>query len=183
MPDIDIQPDNRHHKQRSTPAEKAAQAHRDRVLLTRLFAVMVLLTGCFSIVPPAMFWNRWSQQLDPAAIPRWVILQTFVAGMCVVYAVFLLQIADWSALKAVSVVMLVLAMAYGLISVSLLLGGGNGPIAQILHLEGATLDRATKWSAAMLCVTTLISYLGGREASKWQRTCQLVHRMSDATEN
>ena len=183
MPDINIQPDNPHAQLHKTPAEKAAQVHRDRVLLTRLFAVMVLLTGGFSIIPPAMFWNRWIQQLDPAAIPRWVIWQTFVAGLCVVYAVFLLQIADWSALKAVSVVMLILAMAYGLISVSLLLGGGNGPIARTFNIEGATLNQATKWSAAMLCVTTLISYLGGREASKWQRTAQLLAKTPDAHAN
>ncbi len=161
----------------ATPQAKVAAANRDRVLLTRVFGMLICLVGIVNMVPSYLFWNRWSQQIAAPPLPQWVYWQVFVAALCLVYAVFLCQIADWSALKSVSFMMLIMAMGYGLITASLALGGLQSPAARWLSLDGQTLDRGKTWCATMLCVATLISYLGGRESSKWKRANQLLDKI------
>ncbi len=161
----------------ATPEAKVAAANRDRVLLTRVFGILICLVGSINMVPSYLFWNRWSQQITPPPLPHWVYWQVFIAALCLVYAIFLWQIADWSALKSVSIVMLIMAMGYGLITISLILGGAQSPAARWLSLDGQTLDRGKTWCATMLCVVTLISYLGGRESSKWKRSNQLLEKI------
>jgi len=130
---------------------------------------------------PNLFWNRWSEQILAPTLPQWVYWQVFIAALCLVYAVFLIQIADWSALKSVSIVMLVVAMGYGLVTASLVLGGVQSPAARCLSLDGQTLDRGKIWCATMLCIATLISYFGGRESSKWKRANFLLDKTNADT--
>ncbi len=178
MHQFEIQPANRSSTSPIKPEEKVAAANRDRILLTRIFALLICLIAIVNILPSYLFWHRWSQQIAPPTLPGWVYWQVFVAGLCLTYAVFLVQIADWTALMSVSIMSLILAMGYGLITVSLILGGANSPAARWLALDGPTLDRGTTWCAAMLCTATLISYLGGRESSRWKRSQQLLEKVS-----
>jgi len=161
-----------------TPEAKVAAANRDRVLLTRVFGVLICLVAIVNMAPSYLFWNRWSQQIEAPPLPQWVYWQVFAAALCLVYAVFLLQIADWSALQSVSVVMLIMAMGYGLVTISLVLGEAQSPAARWLSLDGQALDRGKTWCATMLCIATLISYLGGRESSKWKQANLLMDKIN-----
>ena len=154
-----------------------ATANRHRVLITRRFSVLICLVGVVNMVPSYLFWNWWSQQIAAQPLPQWVYWQVFIAGLCFVYAVFLWQIADWSALKSVSTVMLIMAMGYGLITVSLVLGGAQSPAARWFALDGQIFERGKTWCATMLCVATLISYFGGRRSSKWKRANLLLDKI------
>jgi len=135
-----------------------AAANRDRGVLRRVFGNLIFLFGVINMAPTLLFWNRWSEQILAPTLPQWVYWQIFIAAICLVYAVFLIQIADWSALKSVSIVMLVMAMGYGLVTASLVLGGAQSPAARWLSLDAQVLDRGKTWCATMLCVATLISY-------------------------
>ena len=162
----------------SSPEAEIAAANRDRVLLTRVFGIAISLVGIANMVPSYLFWNRWSQQIAAPPLPQWVYWQVFIAALCLVYVVFLWQIADWSALKSVSIVMLIMAMGYGLVTVSLVLGGVQSPAARWFSLDDQILDRGKIWCATMLCVATLISYLGGRASSKWKRANLLMDKVN-----
>lgn len=155
------------------------KSHADRVVLTRFLSVCLIVVGIVNVVPAIMFWVQFNDidQVDP--IPRWVYLQVFAALLHVVYAVFLAQLADWSALQAVSWSMLAIAMAFGLLSTGLITGDGNGFVAKFLGLQGAMVRRAGLWCVAMLCVATLASYLGGRESARWQRAEKLLFEMRE----
>ena len=93
------------------------------------------------------------------------------------YAIFLLQVADWASLRAVSFAMLAIAMTFGLLSTGLIVGDGSGFVPKFLELEGSLVQRAGFWCVAMLCVATLASYLGGRESARWQRAEKLLFGM------
>ena len=162
--------------QTESSSPPVAAANRDRSVLTRVFGALICLVGIINMVPSYLFWNRWSQQIEAPALPQWVYWQVFIAALCLVYAVFVCQIADWSALKSVSIVMLVMAMGYGLVTASLVLGGEQSPAARWLSLDSQAFDRGKTWCATMLCVATLISYLGGRESSKWKRANLLMDK-------
>ena len=149
----------------------------DRRILARFYAIFLFCTGIFNLVP-AIYLGINSDQLaiDPTW-PRWVYLQIFVAGLYFIYAIYLFQLPDWSALRTIAIAMLTLAMLYGFITSGLLIGGGQGGIAQFLMLPNALSNRAAIWCVAMLCLATLISYLTGRESALWCRAEKLLNQI------
>jgi hypothetical protein len=150
------------------------KSHDDRVVLTRFLAGCICAVAVVNVLPAVAYWYNWDDIDSVAPMPRWIYLQVFAALLHMVYAVFLIQVADWSSLKAVSWSMLAIAMAFGLLSTGLIVGDGSGFVPRFLELEGTMVRRAGLWCVAMLCVATLASYLGGRESSRWQRAETLL---------
>ena len=162
--------------------QRAKSAQDDRVVLARFFAICLCGIAIVNVIPAIYFWQQWNELPGGYAagnrvptLPRWMYLQIFIAAIHVMYAVFLAQIPDWASMRAVSIAMLVVAMVFGLISTGILMGGSEGAVAQFLVLGEASLTRqASIWCVAMLCLATLMSYLGGRESARWQRAEQLL---------
>jgi len=153
------------------------QSREDRIVLAWFLAACLVAVAIVNVVPAAICWYQWSAEEAVTSLPRWVYLQIFAAILHVVYAAFLFQVADWSALRAVSWAMLAIAMTFGLLSTGLIVGDGTGFIPEYLELKGSLVRRAGLWCVAMLCVATLASYLGGRESARWQRAEQLLLSM------
>lgn len=149
----------------------------DRIVLARFYSICVFCTGIFNLIPAIYFWYYWGHIEIEASWPRWAYLQIFVAGLHFIYAIFLYQIPDWSTLRTIAIAMLVFAMMYGLVSSGLLIGGGHGTIANFLRLPSALLNQAAIWCVAMLCLSTLISYLTGKESALWCRTEKLLNQI------
>ncbi len=110
-------------------AERVRDSSADRVVLARFFALSLCAVALINLFPAFYFWYDWYQAVMASPLPRWIYLQVFVAAVHVVYAVFLFQIPDWSAMRTVSLAMLAIAFVFGLVSAGLLLGGGQGEIA------------------------------------------------------
>lgn len=149
----------------------------DRIVLARFYSICVFCTGIFNLIPAIYFWYFWGDIEIGSSWPRWAYLQIFVAGLHFIYAIFLYQIPDWSTLRTIAIAMLVFAMMYGLVSSGLLIGGGHGTIANFLKLPSALLNQAAIWCVAMLCLSTLISYLTGKESALWCRTEKLLNQI------
>ncbi len=156
---------------------RVSSANADRAMLSRFFAVCLCVVAAINLAPATYFWIQWSQTFESTALPRWIYLQAFIAAMHLIYAVFLVQIRDWSALKAVSIAMLAVAFVFGLVSTGLIAGSGQGIIAQFLELPHVLTSKASIWCVAMLCLSTLMCYMGGRVAVNWQRTEQLLREI------
>lgn len=162
--------------------QRFKKSRDDRIVLARFLAVCLIGVAIVNVVPAVVYWYRWTAEESISALPRWVYLQVFAALLHVVYAIFLVQVADWASLRAVSWAMLAIAMVFGLLSTGLIVGEGTGFIPQFLELEGSLVRRAGLWCVAMLCVATLASYLGGRESARWQRAEKLLFSMQDGRE-
>ncbi len=158
--------------------ERIRKANEDRVVLSRLLAVCLCGLALVNMIPALIFWYDWYCAVEQVALPRWVYLQCFIAAIHFVYALYQFQIPDWSAVRAVSVTMLVFAFLFGVLSTGLLVGGGGGVLASFLGVSHTYLQRAAIWCVTMLCLATLVSYLGGREAANWQRSQQLMLEMN-----
>ncbi len=163
--------------QKASWEDRVRKSNSDRVVLARFFAVSLCVVAVVNMFPALYFGYDWYQSLENSTLPRWIYLQIFLAAIHVLYAIFLFQIPDWSSLRAVSVALLVIAFLFGLTSTSLLVGGGAGELAAFLGLTFTMIQRATIWCVAMLCLSTLMSYLGGREAANWQRAEQLLEEI------
>lgn len=146
----------------------------DRIVLARFLAACLVGVAIVNVIPAGLYCYDLFVEESLASLPRWVYLQVFAAILHVVYAIFLVQVADWSSLRAVSWALLVIAMAFGLLSTGLIVGDGSGIVGRLLELQGSLVRRAGLWCVAMLCVSTLFSYLGGRESSRWQRSEALL---------
>jgi hypothetical protein len=113
--------------------------------------------------------TTWSGFFQADEIPNWFFLQLVISLLNLMYAIFLFQINDWSAMRSVSVLMLAMAFIYGGCCTGLLLGGNNGSLMMLLEMSSVAFRRATIGFAVMLCLATLISYWAAKEASNWQR--------------
>lgn len=149
-------------------------ANSDRRMLARFFALVLCLVAIVNMVPAFYHWFHWTQMTESLALPRWIYIQVFVGAIHLVYAIFLFQINNWSAMRAVSVAMLGVAFVFGFISTGLLVGGGEGNLTGFLGIPYTLSRQACIWCVAMLCLATLMSYWGGKESTNWQRAEHLL---------
>ena len=114
-----------------------------------------MVVGLINLGPAVYCWWEWSQADAGILLPRWIYLQIFVAVLHIVYAILLLQVPDWSALKSIAFVMLVFAFVYGLFSMGLVVSGSTGLLARFLQVPGSLNQKACIWCVAMLVLATL----------------------------
>ena len=153
--------------------ERLSTANRDRKLFARFFAICLVLVAVLNVIPAGLQWYHWAQLAESAPLPRWIYIQIFIGAIYLIYAVFLAQVPDWSALRAVSVAMLFTAFVFGIVSTGLLIGG-HGDFSGYLGVPFALNRQACIWCVAMLCVATLMSFWGGKESAHWQRAEQIL---------
>ena len=173
---VDFEPENESGK--ALLEARFKKSRDDRVVLTRFLAVCLTGIAIVNVIPAVIYWRHASSLDVVEPLPRWVYLQVFAALLHVVYAIFLVQVADWASLRAVAYAMLAIAMTFGLLSTGLVVGDGSGAVPKFLGLSGAMVQRAGLWCVAMLCVATLASYLSGRESARWQRAEKLLFSLS-----
>jgi hypothetical protein len=87
-----------------------------------------------------------------------------------VYALYLIQLPDWSTVWVVSIVMLVLAAGYAMLLAVLALGGGNTPLATALELDEFADQRPELVCLILLALSGLLSYLLGRASYRWNKS-------------
>lgn len=154
--------------------QRLESANADRKVLARFFAICMCLVALVNMVPAIYHWFHWTQLADNGSLPRWIYIQIFVGAIYLIYALFLAQIPDWSALRSVALAMLVMAFVFGFVSTGLLIGGGQGSLTGFLGIPYTLIRQACIWCVAMLCLATLMAYWGGKESSNWQRAEALL---------
>ena len=153
--------------------QRLSAANTDRKMLARFFALCLAVVAIINMIPAIYHWYHWAQLTDSVPLPRWIYIQIFVGALHLIYAVFLAQIPDWSAMRAVSVALLFMAFIFGIVSTGLLVGG-SGNLSGFLGIPFALNRQACFWCVAMLCLATLMSYWGGKESANWQRAEHLL---------
>ena len=154
-------------------SEERVTIHDDRRFLVHFFAVCVSLLGIAMAIPAGWYWWDMTNSDIVAPLPRWVFLLLFVSGLHLVYSFFLFQLPDWSAMWAVSIVMVVLTAVYGFVSAGVWLDEGGGPIVQFLQVPTSFLRNAKIWTLVMLCLSGLCAYIFGREAIAWKHAVRV----------
>lgn len=155
-------------------AKRLSDSNRDRVSLSRVLASLILILGFIHVLPATIEWfaNDWAT--NSAFFPRWIYLQVFVGAIHVLYVILLFQVPDWSTLRGVSLAMLAFAFLFGILSTALLIEGGIGAVTGFLTISQLTIRPATMWCVLMLCLSTAVAMLLGKEANEWRRAEQLM---------
>ncbi|MDC0284599.1 hypothetical protein OAK85_04515 [Mariniblastus sp.] len=157
--------------------ERLTRANADRFFLAKLFAVGLIFVAGLNLIPVLTQLITWGDLFQINEIPNWFFLQVAICLLNLLYAIFLFQINDWSAMRSVSVLMLALAFIYGICCTGLLLGGNEGNVVTLLEISSFRIKQATSGFAVMLCLATLMSYWAAREASNWQRAEQVLKQI------
>jgi|GEM_PF-1953468 len=157
--------------------ERLTRANADRFFLAKLFAVGLIFVAGLNLIPVLTQLITWGDSFQINEIPNWFFLQVAICLLNLLYAIFLFQINDWSAMRSVSVLMLALAFIYGICCTGLLLGGNEGNVVTLLEISSFRIKQAASGFAVMLCLATLMSYWAAREASNWQRAEQVLKQI------
>lgn len=106
---------------------------------------------------------------DSPGVAVWALGLLAIAGLQVAYAVFLMQIPDWSSVRVVALVLLAYAAGYALmLGVSAISSTGNGLVGFLQLAEYHDDGRAAGWCFIMLCSTSLLTFFAGRLAVRWK---------------
>jgi hypothetical protein len=111
-----------------------------------------------------------ANELRPTGVANWALLLLMLGLVQGAYALYLVQLPDWSTVWAASLLMLILAACHAMLLAVLALGGGNTPLATALELNEFADQRPELVCLMMLALTGLASYLLGRTSFRWHKS-------------
>jgi hypothetical protein len=132
--------------------------------------IWVIVAAVVSVIPVLLDVVAHFQNGESAGISRWALTLLLASGLQVVYAVYLLQLPDWSTAWVMSIVMLAFATGYAALLGALTLANEQSQFVQFLELgDKMPGNQATIWCLAMLGVFGLLAYFSGRLSFRWRR--------------
>ncbi len=142
----------------------------DQRTLARFFGFMLVMLGLLNLIPVAYFLIVLANEGQTQPIPRWIYFLGFVGAVHFLYATYVVQLVDFSALQMISLFLLVTTCIFGFVGMSLFLEGrGASDVVRYLQIAQVLKYRATVWSGIVFGLTALCCYLVGREALLWRQ--------------
>jgi hypothetical protein len=148
--------------------------------LSQFFAACIGVMGLVLIVPSSLAWNGWAALPVEPLGSRWIFIMIFLGALHIVYAVFLFQVLDRSALWSVSIFLLAVGCTHGIFTAGTWLDAGVGPVSRFLQLPPTDTAAVTLWCFLHLCFSVLLSYLCGSQALRWKQSHQRNHALNAA---
>lgn len=142
---------------------------RSRVAAARRLAMMLASLGILSMVPAGWALQATFERAGSGAPPRWALVLLLLGVLQLAYAAYLAQLPSRPALWVVTLAALAQAVVYALMLAVIAFSPPDHPL--LLLLEGSDLAgqrSARLWCFAMLCLSSLFSYLGHRLDARWQ---------------
>ena len=104
------------------------------------------------------------RDLDLVHLERWACAVLLVGMLELSYAVYLLQLPDWSSLRVVSFVTLGIAAVYAAVAGIRLLAASGNRVMEFWELDGNVFSSSQEalWCFLMVLLTGSLSYLAGR---------------------
>lgn len=138
--------------------------------LTQFYAACIGFMGLVLIVPSFLAWGGWAALPVEPMGSRWIFIMIYLGALHLMYAVFLFQVPDRSALWAISLFLLVVGCVHGVFTAGTWLDAGSGPVSRFLQLPASETAAVTLWCFLHLCFSALLCYLCGRQALKWKQS-------------
>ena len=144
-------------------------AHIHHRRLVSYLCATVIAIAMTSVLPIVFSLLRGQDSTAGFEFQRWAYVLVLVAVLQLAYAIYLIQIPDWSSVWVVSIATLLLATAYAtLMGIRLLASDTNSVIRFFdLHDNAFTSGQEAGWCLIMLILTGVVSYLAGRFGARW----------------
>ena len=133
--------------------------------------ICTLLAAWFGAIPAIVHLVHQLGDTGAPGIPIWVHAVFLIAGIESAYALYVVQLPDWSTVRVVGLAALVLAAAYALFAgVSVLADEQNRLVRWFGLADRVYGHTVTGWCLVMLTVNGLLAYCAGQWSLRWQRT-------------
>lgn len=144
-------------------------ADRDKVATVRWLAAALLITGLVGMVPAIIDVVEHMLSETSDGVSRWACALLLIGMLQSAYAMYLVQLPDWSSVWVVTIFTLALAAGYAAMFGLTLLSTDQGHFVQILELADRVHGgKATAWCLIMLSLMSLTSYFSGRVGVRWR---------------
>ncbi|MCA9122040.1 MAG: hypothetical protein H6822_12200 [Planctomycetaceae bacterium] len=144
-------------------------ADRDKVATVRWLAVTLAIAGLVGMVPAIIDVTEHWLSPTSGGVSRWACVLMLVALIQSAYALYLIQLPDWSSVWVVTFFTLAIAGSYAAMFGLTLLSTDQGEFVQLLGLADRLRGgKATLWCLIMLSLMSLISYFSGRVGVRWR---------------
>ena len=156
------------------PASSGRRTSRAKTIACYQLAACVIIASLFGLAPAIWDFVEYLSVPDSAFIARWAILLVVAAVIQTGYAIYLIQLPDWSTVWMVTLAWLATATAYAMGLGLTLISGGSSAIVTALQL-GDKLEggRASLWCLCMMSVAILLAFFAGRLSVRWRTSDQL----------
>ena len=143
-------------------------------------AAGIALLALIEILPAA--WEIGEHLLvDPSpGVAPWAYLVLWLAVVQIGYALYLIQLPDFSSVWVAAYACLLIAAVYAVgFGVGLSAGGESAVIVALGLADRHHTGQLTGWCLIMLSVSLLVSYLLGRYSLRWHRRFLRLHPPSE----
>jgi hypothetical protein len=144
-----------------------AQVHHRRMV--SYFCAGLIGLAMIGVLPIVFSLLESRAQAATFEVQRWAYVLLLVGVLQLAYAIYLVQIPDWSSVWVISIATLLLATAYAtLMGIRLLAGDGN-PVILFFDLDDNPFSSGQEagWCFIMLLLTSALSFLAGRFGTRW----------------
>jgi hypothetical protein len=142
----------------------------DRIRSVYLLAIALAALAVFGVVPGVMEWLDYMQSEGEQPLARWIWFTLTISTMQLAYAVYLIQLPDWSSVWSTAIAALVSAMLYAMLYAVTLLGDANSELLTWLEIHSTQTSRASGWCFVMLSITGIFAYFCGRAGAAWRHS-------------
>ncbi len=146
-------------------------AHRDNHQTARLWLVAGVAVIAFVNAIPLAIQAMWAEPTwGQGPWERWAYGVMLISALQLVYAFFLYQVPDRSAVWVVSGMMLLVTSGYAMLLGIRLLAPDQNQLLTWLDLEGNHFSSGQEagWCLIMVLSTGVLSYLAGRTSARWR---------------
>lgn len=149
---------------------RGCEPHPRDVSATQWLAAGLAAVALCGIVPAAFDIMAHLRTAGSPGVAVWAYLSLWIALLEVGYAIYLMQLPDWSSVWVGTLVSLAIAVVYAMLLGLTFLSRQDGWLVRTLDLSDQLAGgRAAGWCFIMLCLTSLISYLSGRMSVRWHQ--------------
>jgi hypothetical protein len=130
---------------------------------------MILAAG-FSVFPSV--WDLFAYAGGTSASPlgRWAIVLGMLGVVQVAYAIYLIQLPDWTTVWMVTLFALASAALYAMALGLTVISGEDGWLVRFLQLHDKVAGgKAALWCLCMMSVMTLLAFFAGRVSVRWRQ--------------
>ena len=146
------------------------QPDRDKVATVRWLAAALAVIALFGLAPALLDLREHLQSDVSQGLSRWAYTLLLLSILQFAYAVYLVQLPDWSSVWVVTIFSLLIATGYAAMCGLTLLASEQSDFAQVLELTDRLRGgKATGWCLIMLLLTSLMSYFSARIGARWRQ--------------
>ncbi len=154
----------------SAPPAVGYQHDAGKLASVVYLAVAVGVVALLGMLPAALEIADHFRFIDDSpGIARWAWLLILLGTIQLAYAVYLVQLPDWSSVWVVALMWLVVATLYAMLLGIVLLSSADNGVLQWLDLDQVTRAKSARWCFMMLSLNSLLTYMAGRTSVRWHR--------------